>query len=370
MKISNTPVKIGSKLVKNRVTFAPTVKFDWTDTTGIAIERFARHYEARAAGGTGLIVVEATCICPEGRLAPSQLGLWEDGQIDGHRAITDACHRYGTVMLVQIHHGGYNVHPECGPAKGPSAVPWRNNFKDIMTGELSCEEILALRERFIETAVRAKRAGYDGVQLHACHGYLINDFVSPTTNKRIDDYGGSLENRTRFGCELIRGIHEACGSDFIVSARTPVAEPTIEEACAIADRYIEAGVDYLQLSLGIAPLNPEELGYPKDLPYNAVVWAGTMVRRHVAGRVPVSVVNGIRTPELANFILEQGLADTIDAACALLANPDWAKAVTEDAGYVPCRNCKFCLWGPAPAHRCPAVAERLNKGTAGADYRA
>ena len=358
MKISATPIKIGSKHIKNRVTFAPTVKFDWSDTSGIASERFARHYEARAAGGTGLIVVEATCICPEGRLAPSQLGLWEDGQIEGHRAITDACHKYGAAVLVQIHHGGYNTHPACGPAKGPSAVDWPNNHRSIVTEALSRDEIIGLRDKFIETAVRARKAGYDGVQLHACHGYLINAFVSPTANRRTDDYGGSLENRTRFACEIIRGIHEACGGDFIVSARTTAVEPTIDEACAIADAYIAAGVDYLQCSVGIAPYGAADIGCPEGLPFNSIVWAGTKMHEHVSGRVPVSVVNGILTPALANHILDSGLADTIDAARALLADPNWAKAVTEDAGYVPCRSCKPCRWSPLVQHQCPAAAER------------
>ena len=208
MKISNTPIRIGTKTVKNRVTFAPTVKFDWTDRTGIAIERFARHYEARAAGGTGLVVVEATCISPDGRLAPSQLGLWEDGQIPGHTAITEACHKYGTVMLVQLHHGGYNTHHECGPSKGPSAVDWPYYGKTVTTEAMTKDDIVFLRGEFIEAAVRAKKAGYDGVQLHGCHGYLINEFVSPAANRRDDEYGGSLINRARFGCEIIGGVRE------------------------------------------------------------------------------------------------------------------------------------------------------------------
>ena len=94
-------------------------------------------------------------------------------------------------------------------------------------------------------------AGYDGVQMHACHSYLINQFVSPIVNQRTDEYGGSVENRARFGCEIIRGIHKTCGDDFIVSARTVGAEPQVEDAQAIADEYIKAGVDYLQISSGI-----------------------------------------------------------------------------------------------------------------------
>lgn len=359
---------IGSKTVKNRITFAPTVKFDWTDQTGIAIDRFARHYEARAAGGTGLIVVEATCICPEGRLAPSQLGLWEDNQIRGHAAITEACHRHGTIMLVQIHHGGYNTHPECGKSKGPSVVEWHYFNGTTTTEAFTHEEIVVLRDKFIEAAVRAKKAGYDGVQLHGCHSYLINEFASPTANNRIDEYGGSTKNRARFGCEIIRGIHDACGRDFIVSVRTTVAEPTIAEACAIADEYVKAGADYLQTSSGIAPAEPEAIGYPGDLPYNSIVWAGTMMHQHIAGKIPVSVVNGIITPELANLILDNDLADTIDSARALLADPNWAEAVTENKSYVNCRDCKACFWSPIMMHKCPAVAQRYKANSDCVDY--
>lgn len=368
MKKSNTPIVIGTKTVKNRITFAPTVKFGWSDSSGRVTDRFVRHYEERAASGTGLICVEATCITPEGRLAPSQLGLWEDGQIEGHAAITRACRRYGAVMLVQLHHGGYNTHPECGPSKGPSVVEWPYFGGTKTTEAFTRDEIIGLRDQFIKVAVRARKAGYDGVQLHGCHSYLINNFLSPTFNKRTDDYGGNTENRARFGSEIIRGIRDACGRDFIVSVRTTVAEPTIAEACAIADEYVKAGADYLQTSSGIAPAGPEDVGYPGELPYNSIVWAGTMIHRHMAGRVPVSVVNGILTPELANYILDNDLADTIDAARALLADPNWSKAVTENASCVSCRNCKVCFWSPFMPHKCPAVAERYKADPSCVDF--
>jgi NADPH2 dehydrogenase len=362
MKKVSTPIRIGTKIVPNRITFAPTVKFDWTDTSGIAIERFARHYEDRAKGGAGLICVEATCIDPEGRLAPSQLGLWEDTQTEGHRAIVDACHKHGTVMIVQIHHAGYNTHPECGPAKGPSIVKWR----DRTTEALTLDEIHKIREQFIEAAVRAQKAGYDGVQLHACHAYLLNQFFSPNINLRTDEYGGNTENRARLACEIIRGIRQACGNSFIISARVPGAEPTLEEAWKIADYLIEAGADYLQVSNGIGP---DETKEPEGLPYNHIAWLGTQMHEYVKGRVPVSVVNGILTPELANYIIDNALADTIDSARALLADPAWSKAVTDGSDYVECRQCKRCFWSPMLPHKCPAVAERYKVDPNCVDYQ-
>lgn len=362
MRKINTPVKIGTKTVKNRITFAPTVKFDWTDTSGIPTERFVRHYEDRAKAGTGLICVEATCVTPDGRLAPSQLGLWEDAQIAGHAKIAEACHKHGAVVIVQIHHGGYNTHPACGPSKGPSSVEWREHN---ITRELTKDEIIKIRDQFIEAAIRAQKAGYDGVQLHACHSYLINQFVCPGVNLRTDEYGGNTKNRARFACEIIKGIRQVCGKDFIISARTVGAEPTVEEAWAIADEYIEAGADYLQVSSGIGP---EKIDYPEGLPYSHIVWYGTKMHEHVNGRVPVSVVHNILEPEMARYLIENNLADTIDSARALLADPNWSKAVLEDSDYVKCRRCKICFWSPFMPHKCPAAAERYRTDPECVDY--
>ena len=348
-----SPIQIGTKIVKNRVTFAPTVKFDWTDGTGIPIDRFRRHYEDRAKGGAGLICVEATCVEAGGRLAPSQLGLWGDAQIPGHRAITDACHACGATMLVQIHHAGGVTHPAVGPGFGPSPVEHRGR----VCGELTTQRIHEIRDAFVAAARRAQAAGYDGVQLHACHGYLINQFISLSDNHRHDEYGcDTIENRARFGCEIIRGIREACGPDFIISARHPAAEPTIADSAAIAELYIDAGADYLQLSTGIDFAEKQEP--PAGSPWNGIVWTCIEMRRRLHGRVPVSVVNSIFTPEEARGLIDQDLADTIDSARALLADPAWAAAVTEGADYVPCRRCKVCFWSPFMPHACPAAAIR------------
>ncbi|MBQ3879632.1 MAG: NADH:flavin oxidoreductase [Oscillospiraceae bacterium] len=346
------PIRIGSKTVKNRVTFAPTVKFDWTDDSGIAIDRFRRHYELRAAGGTGLICVEATCVEKGGRLSPSQLGLWDDSQIEGHRAIVDACHAYGATMLVQLHHAGLGTHPATGEGWGPSAVDWRGR----MGKELSVERIHEIVQHFVDAALRAKAAGYDGVQLHACHGYLINQFICPSVNLRTDEYGGSIENRARFGCEIISGIRKACGEDFIISPRHPAAEPTIEDSAAIAKLYIAAGADYLQLSTGIKP--DDIPGYPEDYPYNKIVWTSIRMRALLGGAVPVSVINSIFTPEQARGLIDGDLADTVDSARAILADPNWARAVTDGTEYLPCFRCKVCFLSPFMPHRCPAAAVR------------
>ena len=220
MAKAGTPIQIGSYLVKNRITFAPTVKFDYTDDSGMANERLIQHYVERAKGGCGLICVEAVAVTPGGRFCKTHMGFWSDEHIPGHRQITDGCHKFGTVIIVQLNHTGYTSNPECGPAIGPSAVK-RNSFRgEYVTQEMSKEEIKVMQQAFVDAACRAKAAGYDGVQFHGCHGYLINQFMSPATNFRTDEYGGSAENRARFCSEMIREVRKLCGQDFLISVRT------------------------------------------------------------------------------------------------------------------------------------------------------
>jgi len=354
MHISD-PIQIGAYTVKNRVTFAPTVKFHWTDETGLVIDRFVRHYEDRARGGAGLICVEATCVTPAGRLSPTQLGLWDNGQIEGHRRITEACHAHGAVVIVQIHHGGANTHPECGPAKGPSDYEGGRRPAVGMT----LEEIHTLCQQFIDAAVRAKKAGYDGIQLHACHGYVLNQFACPDRNRRTDAYGGSVENRARLTAEIISGIREACGRDFLISARIPGAEPTVADGIAMAEIFVQSGCDYLQVSSGIGPYEWEP--HDETLPYGEVAELGVKLHEHFRGRVPVSCVCGIHTPELARYLVENDLTDTVDLAKALLADPLFARACTDGAEYIPCAQCKICLWSPMMPHKCPVARKRVQR---------
>lgn len=356
------PIQIGRQTVKNRITFAPTVKFNWTDGTGFVIDPFVRHYAARAEAECGLICVEATCIAPEGRLAPTQLGLWDDAHIPGQKRITDACHEYGATVIVQLHHGGANTHPECGPAKGPTSSDQGRRPSETLT----VDEIHTIRDQFIVAAVRAQKAGYDGIQLHACHGYVLNQFAADSVNHRTDEYGGSTENRSRLTCEVIRGIRSACGEDFIISARIPGAQPTIEEGIRMAELFVEAGCDYLQVSDGIGPYEREP--HDESLPYNAVAALGVALHAHFADRVPVSCVNGIYTPELARYLVEENLVDTVDCAKALLADPNFARAAVQGGEYIPCFGCKVCLWSPFMPHRCPAVAKRRQADPNCCDY--
>ena len=314
-KASDT-YQLRGKIIKNRMTFAPTVKFDYAGPDGKVTDKHITHYKERAEGGIGLICVEATAVLPGGRFGENHLGLWNDDQIEGHKAITKACHDHDVVCIIQLNHVGIGANPICGEPIGPSAVPARSGGT---AHAMTVAEIHEMEDAFTAAAVRAKAAGYDGIQLHGCHSYLINQFVCPKTNLRTDAYGGSPENRARFGAEIIRKIREACGEDFIISIRTVGADPSLEDEILVAEEYLKAGVDFLQVSMGIG---------------------------------------GILDPEKVHYLLNNDLVDFVDLARAELADPAFPRAVLEGTPYVHCFECKRCQYGPGTAHRCPAALKR------------
>lgn len=356
----NEPIKIGKFTVKNRITMAPTVKFDMTDDSGKVTPQLLEHYKERAEGGTGLICVEATAVLPGGRFGKNHMGLWEDGQIDGHKDITKACHDAGAVVIIQLNHTGYSSNPQCGEPIGPSTMERDGFMGKYTTKGMTKEEILAMEDAFVDAAIRAQKAGYDGVQLHGCHGYLINQFASSYNNFRTDEYGGTPENRARFGKEIIEKIRKACGGDFLISVRTTGFDPTVEDAIAIAEEYVKAGCEYLQVSAGMTSFDEiDEFGVEGIDKFSSL---GCRFKKHFNGRVPVSNVGGIMTPEKVKFFIENDYVDTVDCARAILADPSFAKAVIEGCEYVKCFECKACQYGPFTKHTCPAEAVRKKNG--------
>ena len=344
------PITINKTVLKNRLTMAPTVKFDYAGEDGKVTDKHIEHYRKRAEGGLGLICVEATAVTSGGRFAKNHLGLWENAQTEGHKKITDVCHENGVPVIIQLNHTGITANPDCGPAIGPSAVPTRD--PSVLSKEMSIAEIHEMQEQFLYAAVRAKKAGYDGVQLHGCHAYLINQFAAKKTNLRNDEYGGSIENRARFGSEIIRDIRKACGRDYLISVRTTGIEPDIATAIKIAEEYVKAGCDYLQVSTGIEWEDPtvEE----NNEHYNKFCSLGVRFHEHFKGRVPVSCVNGINDAATVKYLIENELTDTVDLARAVLADPAFCNAVLEDKSYNKCFGCPRCQYGPAMPHKCPA----------------
>ena len=324
----------------------PLVCFKFGNTRdGIVVQKNIDHYEQRAKAGTGLIVVEATCVSADGKLAPTQLGIWSDEYIDGLSKIAKACHKHGSVVTIQIHHGGFNTHSDCG--EKISSSPWK--VRDKTSRMLSIKEIKKIQQDFVAAATRAQLAGFDGVQIHGCHSYLLNSFSSHLVNKRTDEYGGNAENRTRFACDIIKNIRKNCGKDFIIDIRMAGNDPTPEIGVENAQYYINAGVDMLSVSAGIGSM--ENVALPEDFPFEKIAWLGVNIKKHYPD-ITVAGVYGINTQEQAAQYAEY--VDIVSVGRAMLADGDWSDSVLNDKPIaLPCIRCKFCKWF-RDHEKCPA----------------
>jgi NADPH2 dehydrogenase len=352
-------ISIRNIRIKNRIVMPPMVCFGVAGDDGKVTEWNIKHYQARAKGGVGLIIVEATCVDKSGRLATSQLGLWSDDQIEGFSKIAQACHQYGARVLVQVHHAGLaTAKGVTGDIVAPSDFKGKSNRarSEIAARALTIGEINGLQDKFVAAAMRAKTAGLDGVELHGAHGYLISQFLSPLVNKRTDIYGGSIAKRTRFAIEVIKGIRKAAGEDFIIGCRMGCNEPDLESSIEIARRLEKAGLDLLHVSTGMTTFLGMDTGeapqVPEDFKYNWIVYGGTEIKKNV--NIPVIVVNGIRTPEQASYLVENGLADFTALGKGLLIDPEWANKARQNKEVIPCIDCKVCAYF-RPGASCPQI---------------
>lgn len=341
--------------VKNRVIMPPMVCPGYAGEDGFVTKRNLDHYRERAEGGPGIIVTEATAVTKNGRLSATQLGIWSDDHLEGLSQIPLIVKSFGAVSLIQIHHAGL-IAPEgvTNQPLGPSANP-----QDARSRSLSVEEILQIRDDFIQGATRAREAGFDGIQVHGAHGYLLSQFASTYYNQRIDDYGGTLENRMRLAVEILDGIRNACGDSFLITYRMGANSPTLEDGIAIA-RYLETKqIDLLDVSHGGSLVSLPRP--PKEFDYNWICYSGTEVKRAV--NLPVSVVNEIRTPERANYLIENHLTDFVNLGRPILADPHWpSKAQHHEEMIVACLSCKpRCKWY-TDSSLCPALHIRQKKG--------
>ena len=208
--------------IKNRICIPPMV-VPFAHDGYVAPENVER-YKKLAQGGAGLIIQEATCVNSNGLLSPKQIGIWSDDQIEGLKSIVDAVHKEDCAIFVQIHHAGVtgiSENPLC-----PSPYEYNNYGKSVVGREMTIENIKSIQNDFIEAARRAYEAGYDGIELHGCHGYLISQFLNKKVNKRTDEYGQTPE---KFVIEILEGIRKVTPEEFVVGIRLGGFEPTIED---------------------------------------------------------------------------------------------------------------------------------------------
>lgn len=378
--------KIGGVTLLNRVVL-PAMMVGMANFDGTPSEALISYLEERARNGVGLIITEACRINERnGSVAPRQLAMSSDRHIGPFAAMVERIHRHGAKVFCQLHHPGrqqlglmvaaWSMSERLGrfwpgywdiffrmvplgdmiAQKGlvpavvaPSAVPCRNVKQK--TRALSQGEIKGLVRQFVAAAARARRTGADGVELHGAHGYLIQQFLSPATNLRTDEYGGSLDNRMRFVLEIIAGIRNACGPDFPIIVRLSVDEYyralgetgrgiELDMGVEIARRLEHAGVD----ALDISSATYETMSYWLEPMSFEPGWRKNLARSvKEAVKIPVIAANLIRSPEQAEEQIADGIQDFVSLGRPHLAEPAWTRKVLEGReGEI--KRCICCLW--------------------------
>ena len=345
------PVKIGKMEVKNRLA-VPPMGTGFAADGGYVSDRLISYHEARARGGFGLIIVEVTAIDGERGLGSGhQLCIYDDKFIPGFKKLADTVHKYGTRLAVQLYHPGRMTFPHFLGGRepvAPSAVP-DPIFRQV-PHELTFDEIKQLVEKYAQGARRVKEAGCDAAEFHGAHGYLISEFMSAYANKRSDEYGGGFEGFLRFPLEIVRRARELVGPDFPLLFRISADEMvpqgrTVPESIDMAKRLIEAGVNAIDVSIGV----PESSYYtsaPQDMKqrFNA----DTAAKFKAALKVPVIVAGRINEPAVAEEIIKSGKADLVSLGRQSLTDPDWPdKVAAGKAGdIVKCLSCnEGCIEG-------------------------
>ena len=386
-----TPMKIGTCEIKNRIVMPPMmVGFGRPD--GCPTEELMDYYEERAKGGVGLIITEITRVNDDhGASAFNQLAMSHDYHIEPMRKFVERIHRHDTKLFVQLHHPGRQnvglmIHmvPLCNaiskvcksfpklvykiaPAIGDKLI--EKNLVPASAGPSKCEpskvagghvrglrhgEVKKLIQQFIDGAVRCKKAGVDGVELHAAHGYLLQQFLSPNTNLRKDEYGGSLENRARFITEIIQGIKKECGADYPVVVRL-TADECYDRIGKPGKGYgLDTGVEYAKLfvAAGADAIDVSSAAYdtynywlePTSFECGWRAYMAEAIKKAVP-QVPVLAANLIRSPEQAEAQLEAGIQDFVSLGRPHIADPYWANKVKEGRSneVKRCICCLYCI---------------------------
>jgi 2,4-dienoyl-CoA reductase-like NADH-dependent reductase (Old Yellow Enzyme family) len=327
-----SPYSIKSLTLKNRVVVSPMCTYSATE--GLANDWHLVHLGTRASGGAGLIMTEATAVEPVGRITPKCTGLWNENQTEAFKPIVEFIHSQTAHAAMQLAHAGRKgscqipwqgarpLSPQDGgwEVVGPSPIPFDNGYR--VPKSLSADEIKRIIENFSKAAARAHRAGFDVLELHFAHGYLVNQFLSPTSNSRDDSYGGSLENRMKLGLEIVDAVKAEWPHQKPLFARISAVEWTepgftIEDSVRFCEILKNKGVDLIDVSTG--GNNPK--AQIPVAPHFQVTFAEQIKNRC---SIPTGAVGLIRTAKDAESILEQKKADLIFLARELLRNPYWA----------------------------------------------
>jgi 2,4-dienoyl-CoA reductase-like NADH-dependent reductase (Old Yellow Enzyme family)/thioredoxin reductase len=339
-----SPGQIGRVRTKNRVVMPPMVR-NYADQHGRVTPRYRAHIERIARGGVGTMILEASFVRQDGRGFRHQLGLHDDSVIEGLAGLVEIAHAHGAVIGPQLYHAGRQTQSRITGQRpvAPSALP--DPLMREAPRALEVEEIQDIVRAFADAARRAEAAGSDFVEIHGAHGYLITQFLSPFTNQREDQYGGSLDNRMRFLVEIIQAVQDAVSPDFPIIVRLSCDELvpgglTPDDTVVIARRLEDLGVATLDISVGNYASYTRGYMMPPMAREDGVLLPFAERVKAAVG-VPVIAVGKIRDPRLADEVVATGRADFIAVGRTLLADPDWPNKAREGRfeEILPCIAC-------------------------------
>ena len=351
MSILLSPARIGDVEIRNRIVLPPMTTRT-ADAEGFATEDTLAYYAARVAGGVGLITVEMASPEKAGRHRHRELGIYDDRFLPGLTKLVDTIHRGGAKASIQLGHGGGHTRVDiCGEAPiAPSAIPhpvFEVTFETIVPEAMTKARIERTKTAFVEAAQRAQRAGFDCVEIHAAHGYLISQFHNAFENRRDDEYGGSLENRARFGLEILRAVKAAVAGMPVIYRLS--VEDFFPEGLHLAEGRqaavwaAEAGADALHVTAGHYRSLPSAAMMipPMRLPEATFLDYAADIRTRV--KIPVIAVGRLGDPATATDAVERGKADFIALGRTLIADPEWVNKLRRGEPARRCLACNTCV---------------------------
>lgn len=338
-----SPIHIGAMKVKNRFV-VPPMGTNYATSDGFVTQQMIDYYTARAKGGFGLIIVEITAVDPLGKAIPNQIGIWNDAFIPGLKNLADAVHENSAKVIAQLHHAGRQASPDIIGAQPVAPSPIPCPFRRVVPRELTLIEIYENIEKFGDAAHRAEEAGYDGVEVHGAHGYLIGQFMSAHSNKRTDEFGGDITSRMKFPLEIMKNIRKKTKKDFAVVFRFSGDERIqdgvdVHQAKIIAKMMEDASVDAFHVSTGVYGSRQWMIA-PSAVPPGYNLYTAAAVKSAV--KVPVIAVGRINDPLLAESIIESGYADLVSIGRQSLADPEFPNKISENKidEIAPCIACE------------------------------
>jgi NADPH2 dehydrogenase len=318
MSILFSPTELGSIKLRNRIVLPPMCQYS-ADENGTANNYHFTHYGVRALSGAALCIVEATAVTADGRISGADLGLWSEQHIEPLSQLAQSIACFGSVPGIQLGHAGRKAWSGIESPVAPSAIPFSDQHRTPLA--LTADDVRGTTLDFAAAARRAVEAGFKVLELHAAHGYLIHEFLSPLSNRRTDAYGGSMENRHRFLLETADECLQVLSEDSVLIVRISATEYdeagySLEEMAALSRSLEAKGVAAIHVSTGgNVPLRPAVWpGY--QLPYAKAI-------REAVG-IPVIGVGLLGTPDLAEYALQQGACDMVAVGRAYLHDPHWA----------------------------------------------